>query len=48
MLAYAATLAVVHGLSWGLRGPTLRADYFGRRSFAQIIGFASPLITTPN
>ena len=55
MLAYAATLpwvvafAVVHGLSWGLRGPTLqalRADYFGRRSFAQIIGFASPLITT--
>ena len=55
LLAYAATLpwvvafAVVHGLSWGLRGPTLqalRADYFGRRSFAQIIGFASPLITT--
>ena len=54
MLATAATLpwvvafAVVHGLSWGLRGPTLqalRADYFGRRSFAQILGFASPLIT---
>ncbi|MDE0528286.1 MAG: MFS transporter [Truepera sp.] len=54
MLAYAATLpwvvafAVVHGLSSGLRGPALealRADYFGRRSFAQILGFASPLIT---
>ena len=54
MLAYAATLpwvvafAVVHGLSSGLRGPVLealRADYFGRRSFAQILGFASPLIT---
>ena len=54
MLAYAATLpwvvafAVVHGLSSGLRGPALealRADYFGRRAFAQILGFASPLIT---
>ncbi len=54
MLATAATLpwvvafAVVHGLSSGLRGPALealRADYFGRRSFAQILGFASPLIT---
>ena len=54
MLAYAATLpwvvafAVVHGLSSGLRGPALealRADYFGRRSFAQVLGFASPLIT---
>ena len=55
MLAYGDSLpwivafAVVHGLSWGFRGPTmqaLRADYFGRRSFAQILGFSSPLITS--
>lgn len=39
--------AVVHGLAWGARGPLMsavRADYFGRRSFATIEGFAS-LIT---
>ncbi len=54
ILAYGATLpwviafAVVQGLSWGLRGPimqALRADYFGRRDFAQIMGLSAPLIT---
>lgn len=40
--------AVLHGLAWGIRGPLMmavRADYFGRRSFATIEGFAS-IVTT--
>ena len=50
VLAYATNLAALflyatlHGLSWGVRGPTqqsLRADYFGRASFATILGFSS-------
>jgi MFS family permease len=35
--------AVLHGLSWGIRGPimqALRADYFGRASFATIMGIS--------
>ena len=39
---------VLHGLAWGVRGPLMmavRADYFGRRSFATIEGFAS-IVTT--
>ena len=37
---------LLHGLAWGSRGPSmqsLRADYFGRRSFATIMGFSSIL-----
>ena len=54
MLTYGAGLgwviafAVTHGLSWGLRGPimqSLRADYFGRTHFGQIMGLSSPIIT---
>lgn len=53
ILAYATTLtfvflfAILHGLSWGIRGPmmtTIRADYFGRRSFATIMGFSSLIV----
>jgi sugar phosphate permease len=49
-LAYATALwmvaffAALHGLSWGIRGPlmaAIRADYFGRSSFATIMGFSS-------
>lgn len=49
ILAMATTLlpilafAVLHGLAWGVRGPLMaavRADYFGRRAFATIEGFA--------
>ena len=49
-LAYATNVpalllyATLHGLSWGVRGPTqqsIRADYFGRASFATILGFSS-------
>ena len=35
--------AVVQGLAWGMRSPVLtsmRGDYFGRRSFAVIMGFS--------
>ena len=54
ILAYGQTLTlvlmfcVIHGLSWGIRGPimqALRADYFGRRSFAQILGFSNVIVT---
>ena len=39
--------AALHGLSWGFRGPlmtAIRADYFGRASFATIMGFSSMVI----
>jgi MFS family permease len=39
--------AVVHGVSWGLRGPlmgALRADYFGRDSFAAVMGSSSLIV----
>jgi MFS family permease len=53
ILAYATTLlpvyifAVLHGTAWGVRGPmmtTIRADYFGRASFATIMGFSSLIV----
>ncbi|MGE3857570.1 MAG: MFS transporter [Dehalococcoidia bacterium] len=39
--------AVLHGTSWGSRGPlinALRADYFGRASFGKVMGFSSMII----
>ena len=53
LIAYAASplavlaFAVLHGLSWGMRGPqmmALRADYFGASSFATIMGFSSLVV----
>jgi len=53
ILAYATTIlpvfifAVLHGTAWGVRGPmmtTIRADYFGRASFATIMGFSSLIV----
>lgn len=44
-----AVFAVLHGLSWGTRGPlqqALRADYFGRASFGKIMGFSSMVMMT--
>ncbi len=38
---------VLHGYVWGVRGPSLhslRADYFGRASFAQVLGFSSLIV----
>jgi MFS family permease len=37
----------VHGVAWGLRGPlmgALRADYFGRESFAAVMGVSSLIV----
>lgn len=42
--AWILAFAALHGLAWGTRGPlmsAIRADYFGRRSFATIEGFAA-------
>lgn len=42
-----AFFAIVHGLCWGTRGPilhSLRADYFGRKSFGTVLGFSSMVI----
>ena len=39
--------AALHGAAWGARGPltqALRADYFGRTSFAKIMGFSSVIM----
>ena len=46
-LSLAMVFAVVHGLAWGVRGPlmmAIRADYFGRRAFATIMGFSSMIV----
>ena len=40
--------SLFHGLAWGFRGPimqALRAEYFGRKSFGQIMGFSTPILT---
>jgi MFS family permease len=40
--------AVLHGISWGMRGPLMtpiRVEYFGRRSLATLEGFAA-MVTT--
>ncbi len=47
-LPWVIAFAVIHGLSWGVRGPlmqSIRADYFGRTSFAQILGFSNVIVT---
>ena len=39
--------AVLHGLSWGMRGPlmaAIRADYFGSASFGTITGVSSMIV----
>ena len=55
LLAYASTpfqiilFAIVQGLAWGARGPTqsaIRADYFGRNSYATIIGLSSVIVSS--
>ena len=45
--AEAKVFAVLHGTAWGVRGTlvnAIRADYFGRTSYATISGFASLVI----
>lgn len=39
--------AVLHGFAWGLRGPlmsAMRADYFGRKAFARVMGYSSLIL----
>lgn len=43
----AVVFACLHGLAWGVRTPlmaSLRADYFGRASFATIMGMSTTLV----
>jgi MFS family permease len=53
VLAFASTFwmvllfAMLHGLSWGMRGPlmaAIRADYFGAASFGTITGVSSMVV----
>ena len=42
-LPWVVFFAILHGVAWGMRGPimqALRADYFGRTSFATIMGIS--------
>ena len=39
---------VLHGVSWGVRGPfmqALRADYFGLQSIGMILGLSAVLVS---
>ncbi|MDE2696213.1 MAG: MFS transporter, partial [Chloroflexota bacterium] len=43
----AITFSIIHGLSFGARGPltmAIRAEYFGRASFGTVMGFSSLII----
>ena len=43
----ALAFAVLHGAAWGVRSPlinSIRADYFGRASYATIMGFTSLIV----
>lgn len=43
--------AVIHGLSWGTRGPlmgAIRADYFGVKAIGTIMGLSSLIVTIGN
>ena len=42
-----APAAVIHGLSWGVRGPlmmAIRADFYGRRNFGKIMGYSTVVV----
>ena len=45
--ALVLVFATLHGLAWGLRAPlmqAMRADYFGRKFFASIMGYSFMLV----
>lgn len=53
LLAFASNVwmigafAILHGVSWGIRGPlmvALRADYFGSTSFGKIMGISTLIV----
>ena len=42
-----AAAAMLHGVSWGVRGPlmmAIRADFYGMRNFGKIMGYSSAII----
>ncbi len=42
-----AAAAIIHGLSWGIRGPLMmavRADFFGTRHFGTIMGYSLAVV----
>ncbi|MDA1190012.1 MAG: MFS transporter, partial [Chloroflexi bacterium] len=42
-----APAAIIHGLSWGTRGPlmmAIRADFYGRRNFGKIMGYSTVIV----
>lgn len=44
---WVAPAAVIHGLSWGTRGPlmmAIRADYYGRRNYGSIMGYSMVIV----
>ncbi|MBX3142232.1 MAG: MFS transporter [Trueperaceae bacterium] len=46
-VASVVAASVLHGFAWGLRGPlmsAMRADYFGRRAFAMVMGYSSLIL----
>jgi len=46
-VAGAFAFAILHGAAWGIRSPlinSIRADYFGRASYATIMGFTSLIV----
>ncbi len=46
-IGFVVLFAILNGLAWGARGPlmsAIRADYFGRASFATIMGFSSAVV----
>ena len=45
--AFIVAAALLHGLAWGTRGPlmmAIRADFYGRRHFGQIIGYSNIMV----
>ena len=47
-LSAVLAFALVHGLAWGVRGPimsSIRADYFGRTHYGQIMGYSQVIVT---
>lgn len=47
MLPFVVLAALLHGTGWGLRGPlmmAIRADYYGRRNFGKIAGYANVMV----
>ena len=50
-VGWVVAFAIVHGVSWGVRGPimsSIRAEYFGRAAFGSILGVSMTLLAAGN